>query len=77
MVDKNTAATIKMTKEVHKEMSRLVHLANFTQAYLRKFLADKTLTAKDLTEFYYAADAKLAWKQDGSDLEKLIEGWNA
>lgn len=77
LVDKNTAATIKMTKEVHKEMDRLVHLANFTQDYLKKFLTDKTLTAKDLTEFYYAADAKAAWKQDGSALEKTIEEWQS
>jgi len=75
LVKKNTAATVKMNKEVHKEMSRLVHLANFTQDYLKKFLEQKTLTAKDLTEFYYAADAKVAWKQDGADVDKVIEEW--
>ena len=75
LVEKNTAATVKMNKEVHKEMSRLVHLAQFTQDYLKKFLEQKTLTAKDLTEFYYAADAKVAWKQDAADLEKVIEEW--
>ncbi len=79
LVKKNTEATVKatvkMNQEVQKEMSRLVHLANFSQDYLRRFLEQKTLSAKDLTEFYYAADAKLAWKADCSALEEEIKGW--
>ncbi len=75
LVDKNTKETLKMTREVHKEMGRLVHLATFTQEYLKKFLVDKTLTARDLTEFYYAADAKAAWKQDNDHLEAMLEEW--
>ena len=73
LVRKNTDASIKMNKEVQKEVSRLVHLSAFTQDYLRKFLQDKTLSAKDLTEFYYAAEAKVAWRKDGADLEEEIK----
>jgi len=75
LVKKNTQATVKMNREVQKEMSRLVHLANFSQDYLRKFLEQKTLSAKDLTEFYYAADAKQSWKAEGAALEDEIKAW--
>ena len=50
---------------------RLVHMAELTQSYLRKFLADRTLSAKDLTEFYYAYEAKAACKT--ADAELLAE----
>ena len=75
LVRKNTAATVKMNQAVQNQMSRLVHMAEFTQAYLRKFLRDKTLSAKDLTEFYYAADAKVGWRRDTAELEAEIKGW--
>lgn len=75
LVRKNTAATVKMNKEVQDQMGRFVHLAEFTQDYLRKFLEDKTLSAKDLTEFYYAAEAKVSWRTDGAALEEEIKGW--
>jgi hypothetical protein len=75
LVKKNTQATVKMNREVQKEMSKLVHLANFTQDYLSRFLEQKTLSAKDLTEFYYAADAKLSWKADCEALESEIKAW--
>jgi len=72
-IQKHTAATVKLNKDTQSEMSKLVHMADFTQAYLKKFLEEKTLSAKDLTEFYYAADAKQAWKQDGVALEAEIQ----
>jgi hypothetical protein len=75
LVRKNTDATIKMNKEVQKEVGRLVALAEFTQGYLKKFLEDKTLSAKDMLEFYYAADAKAAWRTGNDELEALIKEW--
>jgi hypothetical protein len=77
LVKKNTAATVKMNQAVQSQMSRLVHMAEFTQAYLRKFLQDKTLSAKDLTEFYYAAEAKVSWRQDTAELEAEIKSWTS
>ena len=47
----------------------------FTQAYLKKFLEDKTLSAKDMLEFYYAADAKAPWRAGNDELEALIKEW--
>jgi hypothetical protein len=72
-IQKHTTATVKLNKDIQSEMSKLVHMADFTQAYLQKFLEEKTLSAKDLTEFYYAADAKQAWKQDSAALEAEIK----
>ena len=77
LVKKNTAATVKMNQQVQEQMSRLVHMAEFTQAYLRKFLQDKTLSAKDLTEFYYAAEAKVSWREDTAGLEAEIKAWTS
>ncbi|MEE2828838.1 MAG: hypothetical protein VX498_06600 [Myxococcota bacterium] len=77
LVEKQTAAAIKTNREVQKEMGKLVHLAEFSQDYLRKFLQDKTLSAKDLTEFYYAADAKVAWRADNESLEADIKAWQS
>ena len=73
LVHKHAKAAIKLDKDVTKEMARLVHHAEFTQQYLQKFLRDRTLSAQDLTEFYYAADAKAAWKADQSLLDDLIK----
>ena len=74
LVEKHTKATLKMATDVNKEIGRFIHLAEFTHEYLRKFLEDKTLSAKDMLEFYYAADAKASW-QDGNDaLESELKG---
>ena len=75
LVQKHTKAAVKMNKDVQKEMGKLVHLADFTQDYLRKFLEQKTLSAKDLTEFYYAAEAKVAWRKDNAALAEEIKSW--
>lgn len=77
IVRKNSEATVRMNKQVQDEVGRLVHLAEFTQGYLRKFLQDKTLSPKDLTEFYFAADAKQSWRQDNKWLADEIAGWSA
>ncbi len=75
LLEKHTKATIKMNQDVQKEMGKLVHLADFSQAYLRRFLEQKTLSAKDLTEFYYAAEAKVAWRKDNDFLVEEIKSW--
>ena len=66
-----------MNREVQKELGVLVHLAEFSQAYLSKFLKEKTLSAKDLTEFYYAAEAKVSWRTDNETLEQEIKAWQS
>lgn len=78
LVQKHTDSTIKMAKDVTKEIGRFLHLAEFTHAYLQKFLEDRTLSAKDMLEFYYATEAKERWQGDNDALEAhlktLLEG---
>ena len=73
LVQKHTDNTIKMAKEVTKEVGRFIHLAEFTHTYLRRFLEDRTLSAKDMLEFYYATEAKGAWQADNEALEAQLK----
>ena len=49
----------------------------FTQAYLARFLEQKTLSAKDLTEFYFAAEGHAAWKVEEAAIKADLEAWTA
>lgn len=52
-------------KEILKQLEKSMLLLEFNQQYLKKFLADGTLTRKDLLDFYNGEDVK--------DKFKLIE----
>ncbi|MEE2788010.1 MAG: hypothetical protein VX589_11775 [Myxococcota bacterium] len=73
LVKKHRDNTIKMANEVNLEVSRFLHLAEFTHDYLKRFLSDRTLSAKDMLEFYYATEAKANWSADKIDLETELK----
>ena len=58
-------------------MARLLHQAEFTPLYLARFLEQKTLSAKDLTEFYFAAETNASWKAQEDAIKADIDAWTA
>jgi len=58
-------------KEILKQLEKSMLLMEFNQDYLKKFLADGTLTKKDLLDFYMAEDIKDKYKLIEKDIENI------
>jgi hypothetical protein len=53
-VQDNTVATVKMNTEVQKLLVHAVQHAEYTEAFLKRYLSSKNLTVVDFAEFYFA-----------------------
>lgn len=58
-------------KSILKQLEKSVLLMEFNQHYLRKFLADGTLTKKDLLDYYMADDVKDKYKLVEKEISEI------
>lgn len=63
---------IENNKEILKRLEKSILLMEFNQQYLRKFLADGTLTKEDLLNYYQGEDIKDKYSLIEKDIEKLV-----
>jgi len=63
---------IENNKAILKQLEKSLLLMEFNQQYLRKFLADGTLTKEDLLNYYQGEDVKDKYSLIEKDIEKLV-----
>ena len=68
-IQKHTKATVKMNTEIQNLLIHAVQHAEYSEAFLKRYLSTKKLTSVDFAEFYFAHPVA----------EKLREhlGWQA
>lgn len=64
-------SNIQTNKQILKQLEKSMLLMEFNQQYLAKFLADGTLTHKDLLDFYMADDIKDKYKFIEKEIETM------
>ncbi len=62
---------IENNKAILKQLEKSILLMEFNQLYLKKFLADGTLTKEDLLNYYQGEDVKDKYSPIEKDIERL------
>lgn len=64
-------ANIQNNREILKQLEKSTLLMKFNRDYFKKFLAEGTLTKKDLLDFYFGEDVREEFKSIEKEIEKL------